>query len=114
MLHAVARDAPSADLPSLGHELAQHHHVLVVDVVDPVFAEDADRPLGLLPGGLVVLLSRRAPRARLRFTRHPAVSPLGRSFRRREPRPSCPSRWSSTWRSMGTGARPSRSSTSGS
>src|SRR5438034_11626733 len=91
MLDAVSRDTPRADLPALGHEVAQHHDVLVVDVGDPVLTEDADLALLLLPSLLVLFLAR-APGPRLRLTRHPVVSPSRRCRRRRRgPRLSRPS-----------------------
>src|SRR5437764_7756069 len=102
MLHAVARHAPRPDLAPLGHELLQQPHVLEVDVVDALLAEDADLALLLLLPALVVLLF---PRPSLGLRWHPAVSPLplrrplprARHPSRRRPRPngsaSPPSRW---------------------
>src|SRR5687768_7046230 len=57
MLHAVARDAPGADLAPIAHELAQRHDVFVVDVVDTVLAEHAELALALLLPALVVLVA---------------------------------------------------------
>src|SRR5215831_11922464 len=86
VLGAVARHAPRPDLSPLGHELLQQAHVLVVDVVDPVLAEDADLALLLLLPALVILLSFRSS---LGLSRHPAVTPL--LLRRPPPRAPRPS-----------------------
>src|SRR5690606_1713783 len=54
LLRAVARDAPRPDLRSVGHEAPQQVHVLPIDVVDVLDAEDAGLLLG--PAGVVLVL----------------------------------------------------------
>src|SRR4029450_12768923 len=73
VLRAVARHTARADLAAFGHEPPQRRGVLVVDVLDPVLAEDAHVALLLLLPALVVLLPLGGSPLRLRW--HPAVSP---------------------------------------
>src|ERR1043166_5548302 len=115
MLRAVPGHTASPDLAPLGHELAQRRDVLVVDVIDPVLAEDADLALLLLLPALVVLLAAGARLAAPvpSSTRHPAVSPPDRP-RPRAPSPSRPSRSWTTRSSNARSSRPWRWPTSGS
>src|SRR4029450_2570063 len=73
VLRAVARHTACADLAAFGHEPPQRRGVLVVDVLDPVLAEDADLGRLLLLPALLVLLPLGGSPLRLRW--HPAVSP---------------------------------------
>src|SRR5205814_9128254 len=61
VLGAVARHAASSDLPAVRDEPAQQVHVLVIDPVDVVLAEDADALLGpprqVLGGPLAVAVA---------------------------------------------------------
>src|SRR5438046_8069222 len=87
MLRAVARHPASPDLASVRDELAEHGHVLVVDVVHPVLAENAELLLLLLLPGLLFLLLA------LSNSSHPAVSPPAARPRRLPlPRTSRPGR----------------------
>src|SRR5438309_2187250 len=88
VLRAVAGDAARTDLAPVGHELLQQPHVLEVDIVDLVLAEDADLALLLLlPALVVLLLADSFPAAAAALSRHPGVSPL----LHRRPRPRAPS-----------------------
>src|SRR5213594_2427744 len=88
MLGAVAGHPAGTDLAPLGDELAQHHDVLVVDVLDPVLAEDADLPLLLLLPGLLFLFLPR--RSLLGLRGHPVASPRPNSGLRRPGREPWP------------------------
>src|SRR5205807_9546465 len=102
VLRTVSRHPSRPDLAAFGHELLEQPHVLEVDVVDPLLAEDADLALLLLLPALVVLFLLRPS---LGLSRHPAVSPLllqlppprARRPSRRRPRRSGPA--SRPWRS---------------
>src|SRR5437899_10991760 len=80
MLHAIARHPARPDLAALRDELAEQVHVLVVDVVDPLLAEQADLLLLLLLPALLFLLSALAL-----YLRHPVASPPSNRRRRRPP-----------------------------
>src|SRR5438270_12207608 len=53
VLGTVARDPAGPDLAAVGHEAPQQVDVLVVDPLDVVAAEDADRLLGVAPPGVL-------------------------------------------------------------
>src|SRR5687767_11935046 len=111
MLHAVPRHAPRADLASIRHELAERHHVLVVDAIDLVLAELAVLTLAALLPALVVLVATplRAALLRPSPTRHREETPPARFRRRPVRRPSRPSLRSSTPRRNVPDASPMRS-----
>src|SRR6266511_3327971 len=68
VLRAVPRDPARSDLAPLRHELAQHAHVLVVDVVDLVLAEHADLRLLLLLPALLFFFASLPSFLRHRYT----------------------------------------------
>src|SRR5881396_3540722 len=98
MLGAVAGHPAGTDLAPLGDELAQHHDVLVVDVLDPVLAEDADLSLLLLLPGLLFLFLPR--RSLLCLRGHPVASPRPNSGLRRPGREPWPTSRRRPWRSI--------------
>src|SRR4051812_16840466 len=63
MAAAGAGDAPRADLPLLGDELAQHRDVLVVRLLDLVLAERARLPAASAGSASLLTPSGRLPAA---------------------------------------------------